>query len=149
MLFETYHLGDVMKLIALGTVAAVAITCFQQAYAKNQTITYQNTRGSTLILKFSDNDSLTGTFITAVASKKCQQAIGMKRPITGYVVNDAIAVSVSYPMCGSVVTFIGHIDPSKTHIDTTALLARQSKYFYPKGPAAEFITHDVFTKVKS
>ncbi len=130
-----------------------ALTCMtmfflaSSVFAANETFTYKNTRGSELILQFSSDNSLTGTFTTAVASKECQQAIGMKRPISGYTAKNAITFSVNYPECGSVVAFIGNIENNKMLIDTTALVAHPSSQIAKEGPGARMISHDVFTRI--
>ena len=67
-----------------GYLAILSLSLLSQSvFAANDTISYKNTRGSTLTLQFA-TDNTPGEFITAVASKECQQAIGMKRPIVGY-----------------------------------------------------------------
>ncbi|MCW8405366.1 avidin/streptavidin family protein [Legionella pneumophila] len=116
------------------------------AFAEN-TITYQNTRGSTLELNFNEQNTLTGTFTTAVASKECQDVIGLARPIIGYIDGTAITFSVNYPTCGSVVTLTGHINSNKEKIDTIAIIAHQMSSF-TEGPGSQFISHDTFIKSK-
>lgn len=118
-------------------------------FAANETLTYKNARGSELTLQFSSDDSLTGTFTTAVASKECQQAIGMKRPIIGYTAKNSITFSVNYPECGSVVTFIGNVENNKMVIDTTAIVAHPSSQIAKEGPGARMISHDVFSRIKA
>src|SRR5579864_8493603 len=108
-----------LKSVALFTVLALS----SLAFAETERLTYINTRGSELVLEFSSDNTLSGTFTTAVASKECQQAIGMQRPIVGYTAKNSIVFSVNYPDCGSVVTFIGNIENNKKIIDTTALIA--------------------------
>ncbi len=124
----------------LKTVTCVAIIsmAFMSQTSFANTLTYKNTRGSVLELQIDSKDTLSGKFITAVASKKCQQVIGSKRPVTGF-----ITFSISYPDCGSVVTFIGHMNKDKKIIDTTALVAHQNQMF-AQGPGTQFISHDPF-----
>lgn len=137
-----------MKLNYSFCMAVISVSLFSQTVlAANDTITYKNTRGSVLTLQFAADDTLTGVFTTAVASKECQQAIGMKRPVTGYMAKNAITFSVNYPECGSVVTFIGNIEKNNQVIDTTALVAHESTEIAKEGPGARFITHDVFTRI--
>src|SRR5438445_109335 len=105
---------------------AVALSFFNQnIFAGNNAITYKNTRGSILKLQINSDNTLTGFFTTAVASKECQQVIGMKRPIVGYIAKNALTFSVSYPECG-VVNFIGNIEDNQKIIDTTAIVAHPS-----------------------
>lgn len=136
-----------LKPIACMTVGLLLLSPF--AFAANETFTYKNTRGSELTLQFSSDNSLTGTFTTAVASKECQQAIGMKRPIVGYIAKNSITFSVNYPECGSVVSFIGNVENNKMVIDTTALVAHPSSKIAKEGPGARMISHDVFTRTEA
>jgi hypothetical protein len=115
----------------------------QNLFAESNTINYKNTRGSILNLNINTDNTLSGFFTTAVASKDCQQAIGMKRPIVGYIVKNALTFSVSYPGCG-VVTFIGNIENKQKTIDTTALVSHQSNQIAKEGPGARMISHDTF-----
>lgn len=123
----------------------------QTIFAKNDQLkeknTFKNTRGSILELHVDANNLVIGTFTTAVASKECQQTIGIKRPITGYVAGSAITISVSYPSCSSVLTFIGNIDEDKGTIDATSIIARQSPQVFAHGSSTQFITHDTFGRV--
>jgi hypothetical protein len=118
----------------------------QSVFAESNVLTYKNTKGSILQLKINPDNTLTGSFTTAVASKECQQAIGMKRPLVGYIAKNAIAFSVSYPECG-VVTIIGNIEDDQKLIDTTALVAHPTNHFAKEGPGARMISHDVFSRV--
>jgi hypothetical protein len=123
---------------------AVIVSLFNQnAFAEKNAIHYKNTRGSSLELQINPDNTLSGFFVTAVASKECQQAIGMKRPIIGYIAKNAITFSVNYPDCG-VVTFIGNIEDNKKIIDTTAMVAHLSNQIAKDGPGARMISHDVF-----
>ena len=109
--------------------------------------TYKNARGSVLKLKFNDDNTITGTFITAVASKECQQAIGTRKPVTGYITKNSIAFVVSYPECGAVVSLAGNIEDNKSLIDTTAIIVHSTAHIATEGPGARMISHDVFNKV--
>ncbi|KTC96100.1 avidin/streptavidin family protein [Legionella erythra] len=137
-----------MNLKAITCAALVTLSAgTQAATADRETITYKNERGSVLTLHFTSKDTLSGTFTTAVASKECQQAIGNQRPVIGYIVKNAITISVDYPACGSVLAFIGNIEQDKATIDVTAILAHQSTHIATQGPGARFIGHDVFKRV--
>lgn len=117
-----------------------------QAFAGQDTITYKNSRGSILELEFNQKEKLKGTFTTAVASKDCQDVIGVKRPLIGYIDNSAITFSINYPTCGSVVSLTGHINENREKISTIAIIARQTST-YPEAIGSQFITHDTFVKV--
>ncbi len=63
------------------------------------------------------NNKIDGYFITAVASKECQQVIGKKHPIIGYWTGNAITFSVVYDQCGSVYSVTGNFDKEQNNID--------------------------------
>ncbi len=89
-----------------------------------------------------------GDFTTAVASKTCPQAVGKKRPITGYLVGNALSFSVVYPMCDSVLSITGNFDKDKSIIDTLSILNKQADDIVHEGPGARFIGHDFYKKVE-
>lgn len=130
----------ILKTVACAAIISMVFTS-QAIFA--QTLTYKNTRGSVLELQVDSKDTLSGTFTTAVASKECQQVIGTKRPVTGYITNNTITISISYPDCGSVVTFIGNMDTDKKTIDTTAVAAHPNPVF-AQGSSTQLISHDTF-----
>ncbi|MCC2666510.1 MAG: Avidin family [Gammaproteobacteria bacterium] len=135
-----------MKINNTVFITILSLLLSQMVFAASDSINYKNTRGSMLTLQFNLDNTLAGTFTTAVASKECPQAIGMKRPIIGFIAKNAITFSTNYPACGSVVTFIGNIEKNKTIIDTTAIVAHQSIEIATEGPGARMISHDVFTR---
>jgi len=122
------------------------ISTLHAATAENNTSTWKNARGSVLTLQFLDQNALSGTFTTAVATKHCPKAVGMKRNITGFIVNNAITVSVSYPDCGTVLTFIGNIDRQNGTLETTSILAQQADQIFAQGNGVQLITHDSFKR---
>lgn len=138
-----------MNLKSFGIALALCSSLVEQsAFAKTEIISYTSARGSVLTLDFAENN-LSGTFTTAVASKDCQEAIGMERPIVGFIADNAITFSVTYPGCGSVVTFIGNIENNKKTIDTTTIVAHQSANSLKDRPGARMLSHDVFTQNES
>lgn len=122
------------------------ISTASAATAENDTSTWKNTRGSTLTLQFLDKNAISGTFTTAVATKQCPKAVGLKRDINGFVVKNAITISVSYPDCGTVLTFIGNIDKQNGTLETTSILAQQADQVFVEGNGIQLITHDSFKK---
>lgn len=115
--------------------------------AESQVVEYKNQRGSVLSIQYSDNNSITGSFTTAVATKDCREAIGVKRPVIGYMAKNAISFSVNYPECGSVVAFAGNVEQNKSIIATTALIVHHSKDTAKNNASFAMISHDVFKKI--
>jgi hypothetical protein len=137
-----------MTLKKLGFVALTGLFLLSQtALAENDMLIYKNTRGSTLKLRMNPDNTLSGIFTTAVASKECPQAIGTDKPLLGYVANNAIVFSVSYPECGSIVGFTGNIEKNNSLIDVTAIIAHQTKDIGSEGPGARMISHDIFNQI--
>lgn len=110
-------------------------------------VTYRNSYGSILILQINSNKTLSGNFTSAIATKECPQAIGMKRPIIGFIEKNALTMSVSYPGCG-VVNFIGNIEDNNQIIDTISIIAHESHHIAKERPGALLIGHDVFHRIK-
>ena len=134
-----------MKLRVLSaTIIASALMC-QPAISAQKTMSFKNQRGSTLELTVLDGNKIEGFFTTAVASKSCPEAINTKRPITGYIVGNAITFSVVYPMCESVLSISGNLDKDQKTIDTIAILSKQAVDVAHEGPGARFIAHDSYT----
>ena len=102
------------------TLASLLLT--QSAFADQNTMTFKNQRGSILELNILSDNKIDGYFTTAVASKTCPQAIHKKRPITGYIVGNALTFTVVYPMCESVLSITGNIDKAQKTIDTISIL---------------------------
>lgn len=111
------------------------------------TLAFKNQRGSLLELTIQSENQISGYFTTAVASKTCPDAIGTKRPITGYMVGNALTFSVVYPMCQSVLNISGNFTQSQNKIDTLSLLTQQAVDSTHEGPGARFIGHDSFKKI--
>jgi hypothetical protein len=135
-----------MKFKIIGCTIVMSLILNQAIHA--ETVSYKNTRGSLLTLHFTSEGQVTGSFTTAVATKQCPEVIGKERPVSGYLAGNAIVISVGYPSCGSVVSLIGNFNKDKRVIDTTGLVAHQMGTVLPNGPSVQFITHDVFTKMK-
>lgn len=135
-----------MKLKKICILAMVFLFSSPGVLATNA-ITYQNSRGSILTLQINSNQTLSGTFTSAVASKECPQAIGMKRPIIGFIAKNALTISISYPECG-VVNFIGNIEDNNNVIDAISIVAHESNHIAKEGPGARLIGHDVFNRIK-
>ena len=137
-----------MNLKTMCTRLIITSTVLSQAsYAVQNTLTFKNQRGSVLELRLLDNNKIEGSFITAVASKTCPEAIGKKRPVQGFIVGNAISMSIAYPLCGSVLSISGHFTKNEKGIDTISILNRQSEDITHEGPGARFIGHDSYKKI--
>ena len=126
---------------------AIASTLCQTAFAETNDITFKNQRGSILELNILADNKIEGYFTTAVASKTCPDAINKKRPITGYLIGNALTFSVVYPMCESVLSVSGNLDNEKTAIDTISILNKQASDIIHEGPGARLIGHDSYQKI--
>jgi hypothetical protein len=130
------------------TTAMVSVLLAQPIHsAQNNTMTYKNKRGSLLELNIQSDNQVSGYFTTAVASKTCPDAIGTKRPITGYMVGNAVTFSVVYPMCQSVLSISGNFTKNQNNIDTLSILTHQASDITHEGPGARFIGHDTYKKL--
>lgn len=119
----------------------------QTIFAEDVISSYQNGYGSLLKLSNASENRIHGSFTTAVASAKCQQVVGVEKPVTGYQVNKVISFIVTYPECGSIVTFTGHLNKDN-EIEMTALVTRQPVDVDKKEFHEQFINHSVFKPVK-
>jgi hypothetical protein len=136
----------IMKLKTVGYAVLVGAALLNQAAFAGKQM-FMNERGSVLELNILPDNKVEGSFKTAVASKSCPQAINQKRPITGYIVGNAITFSVVYPMCESVLSITGNISKDEHSIDTVSILNKQADDVTREGPGARFIGHDTYTKI--
>ncbi|WP_242604666.1 avidin/streptavidin family protein [Legionella busanensis] len=136
-----------MKANLLNLLLIIFAFSSQTTFAAQNTISYKNERGSILQLNIQDNNKIDGYFTTAVASKTCPQAINVKRPITGFMIGNAITVSIVYPMCESVLSLSGNFDKNKQTLDTISILNKQAENIIKEGPGARFIGHDFYKRL--
>jgi hypothetical protein len=129
------------------TSAIASFLLAQPVFAKKNIMIFKNQRGSILELNNLSDNKIEGYFTTAVASKTCPQAINKKRPITGYMVGNALTFSVVYPMCDSVLSITGNFDKAQESIDTISILNKQAADIIHEGPGARFIGHDSYNKI--
>ncbi len=118
------------------------------AAAVPHTLVFQNQRGSILKIKTLENHKITGSFTTAVASKTCPQVINQARPITGYMIGNAISFSVSYPACESVLSIVGNLSKDQSSLDTLSILNKQADNVTKEGPGARLIGHDFYQGIQ-
>lgn len=147
-LFNLFSMEFVMsiKIIVSAAIAGSLLLC-HSGYAVQQSLTFKNQRGSTLELNILEDNKIQGYFTTAVASKSCPEAVNTKRPITGFMVGNALSFSVVYPMCNSVLSIIGNLSKDNKNIDTLSILNKQADDIVHEGPGARFIGHDSYDKV--
>lgn len=131
----------------LGYAAIIGLSVFSQASFAADTMVFKNDKGSVLELTVAKEGDVTGYFTTAVASKECQQAIGQKRPVVGYLTGNAFTISIDYPDCGSALSIIGNIAENKKSLDTTWVVAHQTVNNKQPNLGARFIGHNSYTRV--
>ena len=136
-----------MKIKALYLALGLSSLMCSSLYAAQDELVFKNQRGSLLEIRVLEDNRIEGDFTTAVASKTCPQAVGEKRPITGFMVGNALSFSVVYPMCDSVLSVTGNMDNDKTMIDSLSILNKQADDIIHEGPGARFIGHESYKKV--
>jgi ABC-type phosphate/phosphonate transport system substrate-binding protein len=108
------------KIMLTGLLAAIAITSSYAATSGNQTITYKNQRGSTLVLNFvptkNNTGNLTGTFTTLVGD--CAANMGVPMPVTGYFNDNVVSLSINFPECNQSIAMTGHLTSNKAQLQT-------------------------------
>ena len=97
----------------------------------SKTASYKNQRGSVMNLEWSaEKDkagTLSGTFTTAVSNNKCKDVVGKPAPVSGVYVGNAVALTVSYPGCDSVLAMSGNVDKDRSEMNLHWLLTRQGQ----------------------
>ncbi|STX39910.1 avidin/streptavidin family protein [Legionella feeleii] len=131
----------------LGYAALLGLSVVSQAGFAADAMVFKNEKGSVLELTVAKEGNVTGYFTTAVASKECQQAIGQKRPLVGYLTGNAFTISIDYPDCGSALSIIGNIAENKKSLDTTWVVAHQALSNQQPNLGARFIGHNSYTRV--
>lgn len=84
----------------------------------SQAETYVNQSGSEMKIEFGDDGKVTGYYITALG---CE--VGSEKPLVGWANGSAIQFSVNFGDCGSITSWVGHIQEDGT-IETIWTLAR-------------------------
>jgi len=109
---------------------------------------FKNQYGSVLELNIGKNSQLQGYFITAVTSKTCPQIKGKKRPVSGFIIGNAFAIAVPYPMCDAVLSITGNMDKDKKMIDTVSIFNLQAKDIN-NNPGMRLLGHGVYHRINS
>lgn len=84
----------------------------------NDTVHYINQSGSTMSVSISDKGVVSGIYNTALGC-----GVGTKRPLKGFKNGTAITFTVSFEECGSLTSWVGHIQDNGD-ISTIWTLAR-------------------------
>ncbi len=82
------------------------------------TASYINQSGSTMSVSISDKGAVSGTYNTALGC-----GVGIERPLKGFKNGTAITFTVSFEECGSITSWVGHIQDNGD-ISTIWTLAR-------------------------
>lgn len=111
-----YILGLASFIVCLNLYAADA----------GKTINFKNQRGSTLSLTWVEDKnnagSINGTFTTNVS--RCKEDIGKPQPVLGYYTGNAVAITINYPNCASVVVMTGVLSQDKTELNMQWIVNR-------------------------
>lgn len=74
------------------------------AVAEDSTQDYLNQAGSAMTLQISDKGEITGSYRTAIGC-----GVGLERPLVGWKNGKAITFTVNFGKCGSLTSWVGHI----------------------------------------
>lgn len=136
-----------MRMKRLGYTALLSFAFLGQMSfaAEQEKMVFKNHYGSILEITAGKDGSIQGYFTTKVATKDCQQVIGQKSPVVGFLTGNALTLSIHYPSCGSAVSIIGNFKDKK-NLDTTWIAAHQidpSK----NSLSSQFMGHNKFTRI--
>lgn len=114
----------------------------------DQTISYQNQRGSTLTLTFhpnkNDTGTLSGSFTSAVG--ECKQDVGVALPLNGFYNGNAIALTVNFPHCKHIAAMTGNMLEEKSQIKMLWLVNSDVKDPQGKNWNSNYIGNDFYNK---
>ncbi|WP_043873244.1 avidin/streptavidin family protein [Legionella massiliensis] len=136
-----------MSFKILGCTAFLGFSLICQTGFAAETMVFKNENGSVLELSAGENSTVSGYFTTAVATKECQQAVGQKRPVVGFLTGNALTLSIAYPDCGSALSIIGNLKDDNKAIDTTWVVSHQLASAKNQGLAAQFIGHNIYQRI--
>jgi hypothetical protein len=134
------------RMILLGM--SLLLACGLTLAETDPSITYQNQRGSTLILTWRHDSpqtgKLSGTFNTAVGN--CKTDIGVPMPVAGYFNGNAIAITVNFPHCKQVVAMTGNVSSDLKTIHMLWMDANQAKDPQGKDWNSNILGADIYQK---
>lgn len=136
-----------MRVKHIGYAAALSLAILSQTgFSAQETMVFKNNYGSTLEITVNEDDSVQGFFTTTVATKDCQQVVGQKRPVVGFLTGNALTLSIYYPSCGSALSIIGNLKKDNKIIDSTWVATHQVD---PTKDAlsARFIGHNKYKRI--
>jgi len=114
--------------------------------AGDQSATYQNQRGSKMILTWHSDSkktgTLSGTFTTAVGN--CKKDMRVPLPLVGYFNGNIISVTVNFPHCKQIVAMTGNLNGDQTSIHTLWLDANQADDPQGKNWNTNIVGSDVY-----
>jgi Avidin family len=137
--------------IMVSIVASCLLTSAQLHAKTTQTAIYKNQRGSVLSLTWHEEQNhagkLSGTFTTAVAH--CKAALGNSVPVTGFYNGNAIALTVNYPGCDSLVAMTGNLTSDNNELQTLWLVTKNADDLVHKNWDSNLVGADSFKKQES
>ncbi|WED42736.1 avidin/streptavidin family protein [Legionella cardiaca] len=137
-----------MQLKKISRIVAVSgLIMLSQASFAEEKMVFKNGKGSVLELSSTKEGALTGYFTTAVASKECQQVIGQKRPVVGFLTGNAFTISIDYPDCGSALSIVGNLGKDNKTLDTTWVVVHQAAVQRKKDLGARFMGHNTYHRI--
>ena len=136
-----------MNLKRLGYTAVLSFAFLSQMSfaAEQETMVFKNLHGSILEITIGKDDSVQGYFTTKVATKDCQQVVGQKRPVVGFLTGNALTLSIDYPSCGSALSIIGNLKDKK-FLDTTWIATHQADPS-KNSLSAQFMGHNKYIRI--
>ncbi len=140
---------SIKNIVLTAAVSSVILGSLASAEV-SQSVTYENQRGSTMVLTFmagqQDNTgTLAGTFTSAVGS--CAKDVGVSMPLTGYYNGNAIALSVNFPDCQVVIAMTGNLLEDQNQIKMMFLGASPAKDPSGKDWNSNVVGTDFYNKV--
>ncbi len=140
-----------MKILRIAIVGLWFVTSIIFGAEEAQpSLKFQNQRGSTLtIVKKSTGGNagmISGSFVTVVASKNCQQVIGKAVPVIGFYNGNAMALTINFPACEAVVGMVGNM-VKENIIQMIWLNAHQAKDPSGNDWNSRLIGYDEYRKV--
>lgn len=118
--------SDMKRICKLALASSLLLVISNNVFADVSKDTgYKNQRGSSMDLIWNADGTLTGTFTTAVS--QCKAALGKAAPVTGVYNGNAVALTVNYPECDSVLAMSGNVKKNRNEMNLHWFLTRQGE----------------------